>query len=201
MASRIVPTNIDVTYPIAGQDNDTKGFRDNFSSIRNNFTVASSEISTIQSTLSAVPTYTTVPISSTSIGATGQIAADSSNFYVCTGTNNWATIPYGVPLATFRAANLSASSNVTLTSTDTVVVLDSTLGATIAKANIFLPSNVGLINGQTLTIASNVTVTSAVLIVNGTNTVLYGNTATNAYVPNASFRWVYNSAGANWYRI
>jgi hypothetical protein len=200
MASRIVPTNIDVTYPIAGQDNDTKGFRDNFSSIRNNFSVAASEISTIQSTLSVVPTYTTAPISSTSIGTAGQIAADSSNFYVCTANNTWATIPYGIPLPTFRTANLSASSNVTITATDSIIVLDSTIGGTIARANIFLPSNVGLTNGQTLTIASNITVTSAVLI-KGTNTALYGNTATNAYTPNTSFRWIYNSARANWYRI
>ena len=34
MASLINPTNIDVTYPIAGQDNDTQGFRDNFNNIK-----------------------------------------------------------------------------------------------------------------------------------------------------------------------
>jgi hypothetical protein len=48
MASQINPNNIDITYPIAGQDNDTKGFRDNFSSIRSNFITAKTEITGLQ---------------------------------------------------------------------------------------------------------------------------------------------------------
>ena len=48
MASSIVPGNIDETYPKAGQDNDTVGFRDNFSAIKNNFTEAKSEIEDLQ---------------------------------------------------------------------------------------------------------------------------------------------------------
>ena len=35
MASSITPTNISVTFPIAGQDNDSQGFRDNFNNIKN----------------------------------------------------------------------------------------------------------------------------------------------------------------------
>ena len=35
MASNINPANVDGTYPIAGQDNDSQGFRDNFSVIKN----------------------------------------------------------------------------------------------------------------------------------------------------------------------
>jgi len=34
MASSIVTTGIDATYPVAGQDNDSQGFRDNFSQIK-----------------------------------------------------------------------------------------------------------------------------------------------------------------------
>ena len=49
MTSSINPFNIDGTYPVAGQDNDSQGFRDNFTNIRNNFTYASSEISDLQS--------------------------------------------------------------------------------------------------------------------------------------------------------
>jgi hypothetical protein len=41
-------SNINTTYPIAGQDNDTQGFRDNFSNIKNSFTAASNEITSIQ---------------------------------------------------------------------------------------------------------------------------------------------------------
>jgi len=48
MASNIVPGNIDGTYPKAGQDNSSQGFRDNFNEIKNNFTTAKSEISNLQ---------------------------------------------------------------------------------------------------------------------------------------------------------
>ena len=49
MASKIVPGNIDGTYPKAGQDNSSQGMRDNFSSIKNNFTEAKTEIEDLQS--------------------------------------------------------------------------------------------------------------------------------------------------------
>jgi hypothetical protein len=48
MASNISYTSIDETYPIAGRDNDSQGFRDNFSVIRNNFESAKSEIEDLQ---------------------------------------------------------------------------------------------------------------------------------------------------------
>ena len=34
MASSINPSNVDGTYPVAGQDNDSQGFRDNFTNIK-----------------------------------------------------------------------------------------------------------------------------------------------------------------------
>lgn len=49
MASSIISTTIDETYPVAGQDNDSQGFRDNFTIIKDNFTFAKSEIETLQS--------------------------------------------------------------------------------------------------------------------------------------------------------
>jgi hypothetical protein len=47
--SNINPYNIDGTYPVAGQDNDSQGFRDNFTNIRNNFGYAASELGDLQS--------------------------------------------------------------------------------------------------------------------------------------------------------
>jgi len=49
MASNIVPANVDNTYPKAGQDNSSQGFRDNFTGIKNNFTEAKNEIEALQS--------------------------------------------------------------------------------------------------------------------------------------------------------
>lgn len=49
MASNINETNINGNYPVAGQDNNSQGFRDNFSSIRNNLSIAGEEITDLQS--------------------------------------------------------------------------------------------------------------------------------------------------------
>ena len=49
MASNINPYNVDGTFPIAGQDNSSQGFRDNFTNIKNNFLFAENEISDLQS--------------------------------------------------------------------------------------------------------------------------------------------------------
>lgn len=46
--SNINPNNINGGYPIAGQDNDSQGFRDNFTYILNNFATAKSEIEDLQ---------------------------------------------------------------------------------------------------------------------------------------------------------
>jgi hypothetical protein len=51
MTSQINPNNIDTAYPVAGQDNNTQGFRDNFTFIKNNFANAASEITALQNTV------------------------------------------------------------------------------------------------------------------------------------------------------
>lgn len=48
MTSNINPNNIDGNYPVAGQDNNSQGFRDNFSNIKNNLTYAKSELEDLQ---------------------------------------------------------------------------------------------------------------------------------------------------------
>jgi hypothetical protein len=48
MSSNINPNNIDGTYPIAGQDNNSQGFRDNFTSTKVNFQYAADEIDDLQ---------------------------------------------------------------------------------------------------------------------------------------------------------
>jgi hypothetical protein len=48
MPSSINPYNINGNYPIAGQDNDSQGFRDNFTNTRNNLVFTKSEIEDLQ---------------------------------------------------------------------------------------------------------------------------------------------------------
>ena len=48
MASNINDTGVNKDYPVAGQDNDSQGFRDNFNVIKDNFVAAKSEIETLK---------------------------------------------------------------------------------------------------------------------------------------------------------
>jgi hypothetical protein len=48
MASNINYLSIDETFPVAGQDNDSQGFRDNFSTIKSSLASAKTEISDLQ---------------------------------------------------------------------------------------------------------------------------------------------------------
>lgn len=50
MASNINYENIDETFPIAGVDNSTQGFRDNFNTIKNSLSAARTEILQLQAT-------------------------------------------------------------------------------------------------------------------------------------------------------
>ena len=48
MTSAINPNNIDGQYPVAGQDNNSQGFRDNFTNTKTNFQYARDEITELQ---------------------------------------------------------------------------------------------------------------------------------------------------------
>ena len=48
MASNINDTGVNSSYPVAGQDNDSQGFRDNFTVISSNFVAAKAEIEALQ---------------------------------------------------------------------------------------------------------------------------------------------------------
>lgn len=62
MTSAINPNNIDGAYPVAGQDNNSQGFRDNFTNTKTNFEYASEEITDLQNkaVLKAALTGTTL---------------------------------------------------------------------------------------------------------------------------------------------
>jgi hypothetical protein len=49
MTSAINPNNINGAYPVAGQDNNSQGFRDNFTNTKTNFQYAANEITDLQS--------------------------------------------------------------------------------------------------------------------------------------------------------
>ena len=84
MTSAINPNDIDGTYPIAGQDNNSQGFRDNFTNTKTNFQYAANEITDLQNkaVLKAALTGTTLdnnmagsPLSSANISDFSALAA------------------------------------------------------------------------------------------------------------------------------
>ena len=84
MASQIDPTTVDVTYPIAGQDNDTRGFHDNFRAIQNGLVFARSEISDLRANVSVLfandaANYGNSNVSSYMSSFTGNVSAGNVN--------------------------------------------------------------------------------------------------------------------------
>lgn len=73
--SNINPQNIDGTFPIAGQDNNSQGFRDNFTNTINNFTFASAELTDLQ-------TYAVLKGPLGSVGQTGTPTNDMNYTYL-----------------------------------------------------------------------------------------------------------------------
>jgi hypothetical protein len=76
MSSQIDNNTIDSTYPVAGQDNDSQGFRDNFAAIKSNFVSAKSEIEDLQGKV----------ILKSPLGGTGTVSNDLGGSNISNGT-------------------------------------------------------------------------------------------------------------------
>lgn len=86
MTSQVNPNNVDGTYPVAGQDNDSQGFRDNFTNIKNNFAFIKSEVEDLQAkaVLKAALNNTTLNNDLSASGTTinnAQLTAYTETFY------------------------------------------------------------------------------------------------------------------------
>jgi len=100
----------------------------------------------------------------------------------------------------YSVANLSASSNVTVSSGVGFMVLDTLLGAALATgANITLPSNVTAQDGQRVTISSNVTISKANVWA-GANTTIRGGIVNSTWSANTGNSWLYQSSTTTWFR-
>lgn len=101
MTSAITTTNIDIQFPVPGQDNDTQGFRTNFGLIAEQLNTAAAEISDLQIIQSALISLASdAPTSSKGKAGDiqGQLYANSTTVYICysnyvnTLTNIWAKV-------------------------------------------------------------------------------------------------------------
>lgn len=106
MASSISTTTLDENFPVAGQDNDSQGFRDNFSIIKDNFNYAKTEIEDLQTGVARIDASSdfdgndivdanllAVTAEANTTGSTGLVSNStipfsSGHFYVITAQND-----------------------------------------------------------------------------------------------------------------
>ena len=69
MTSAINPNNINGAYPVAGQDNNSQGFRDNFTNTKTNFQYASDEITDLQNKVVLKQALTGTTLNNDMLGA------------------------------------------------------------------------------------------------------------------------------------
>lgn len=117
------------------------------------------------------------------------------------GTNIYITDVFGNRPATvkYTYANLALGNTLTVGSNINTLILDNTLGTTSANANIFLPDNTALMDGQKITITSNVAITAA-NVRPGSDSNIYGAPLLNTWAANSANTWVYNKTLKLWFR-
>ena len=142
MASKIIPGNIDGTFPVAGQDNSSQGFRDNFTAIKNNFTEAQTEINELDSNKAN--------LDSTNDFA-GNIITDAEL------KDNSETVYAHGSIADTITLNHEKGHYQTLTTTDTITLAFMNFPATGKLGRIILDVNV-VSTAHTITIPSKVLV-------------------------------------------
>lgn len=115
MSSNIVYTTIDEQFPVAGQDNDSQGFRDNFNIIKENFRNAIIEIESLQNNgvkLNVDNTFTdAVRISNARLKA---VYEESNTNAFINGISSTANVSFTVG----HHQVIKAEGNITLTFTD-----------------------------------------------------------------------------------
>jgi hypothetical protein len=112
MTSAITPNTISTTFPVAGQDNDSQGFRDNFAEIVANFATAKSEITSLQTNgIDVTQTINNLQGSTLSNGLYTQLSATLNSASGVSGA-------YAIDLSIGSAQKFVLSDNATLTFTN-----------------------------------------------------------------------------------
>ncbi|SVA28221.1 uncharacterized protein METZ01_LOCUS81075 [marine metagenome] len=141
MASNIDNTSIDATYPIAGQDNDSQGFRNNFSTIKNNFIAAKNEIEDLQ-TNTAKLNDTNDFLGNDITG--GNLVSNTEKLYA----GGTIVAPQNISFANGNFQTFTIGANITLTFTDWPAANK------VAKIRIMLLDTLGDSTARTVTWAT-----------------------------------------------
>ena len=100
--SNINLNNIDVTFPIAGQDNPSKGFRDNWSAIKSALDVAKSELTVLQDRSVLARSILNNTVVENNLGGSSIINGNFKQFY---SVSNTATQPANTDIININITN------------------------------------------------------------------------------------------------
>jgi hypothetical protein len=131
MTSQINPNNIDGTFPVAGQDNSSQGFRDNFTNTKNNFQYAYNEITALQA--NAVLKGQTNNLGGSIISNAAFSGIREVNFNH--GTVTGGAITYTFANGSYQILELGSTVTVTF-DTDFAAITDKTI---TVKLEVFVP--------------------------------------------------------------
>ena len=144
MASQIDPTTIDVTYPIAGQDNDTRGFHDNYRAIQNGLVFAKAEIETLDANIGAYETYANTRIQTLDANLGGVVAGSGFATLLQLNTAN-------ANIGVIYLANISTQSNI-----GRLFLGNTTTQANLGAYQTYANANIGTISNNLQTLNANV---------------------------------------------
>jgi hypothetical protein len=116
MTSSINPNNIDGAYPVAGQDNNSQGFRDNFTNTATNFQYAADEITDLQNkaVLKSALTGTTLDNNMGGSVLSNAQLQDMSETVVALGTVSGST-PINYALGSFQTLTTNGAVSLSFT--------------------------------------------------------------------------------------
>lgn len=176
MSSNINATNIDATYPVAGKDNDSQGFRDNFSAIKTNFTSAKSEIEDLQSKVVLKAPLGSTGVTTNDLGGSSIVNGNYTNFH---GTS------YAQTVATTANIDVEKGSLQSFTLTDNTTFTFTNWPDSGNYANVRAHF---INNGSIITVGNDVTIGKRYTVdqVNTTNFVAMGADPTAVFVGSIS---------------
>lgn len=111
--SNINPYNIDGTFPVAGQDNDSQGFRDNFTNTKNNFIYTKQEVEDIQAKAIFKANLTGTTLDNDMGGAQIKNVALLGSREVANALNWASTVDLNFSLGSYQTLTTSGSTTIT----------------------------------------------------------------------------------------
>lgn len=171
MTSAINPNNIDGAYPVAGQDNNSQGFRDNFTNTKTNFQYAADEITELQNKaiLKTALTGTTLNNNMNGSILSNAQLQDMSETRVALGT-----------LSSTVAINYAAGSYQTVITNGNISLSFSNFPAAGAAASVVVQVTVSN-TAHTLTLPSAVSVNNTGIQGLAANVITFASTGTYAF--------------------